>query len=275
MKPFIAWVGGKTKLVSELSYHFPQSFSKNSRYLEPFIGGGALFLNFKATRSYPENFVWEISDLNAELINAWTCIRDCVETVIYHLHQLRASYSETHFYANRSKIHDLSNPAEAAALFIYLNKTSFGSLYRVNKDGIYNVPFAKRKNPNIFDPKHLRDVSKLLQGVVIKVANYEDQLRSAVKGDLVYLDPPYIPLNSTSYFTSYTPGGFNFADQQKLSELATDAVARGVHVVISNSNTPETHELYPGFEILEIASTRAINRDFDSKDIIAVGTPHD
>jgi DNA adenine methylase len=246
-KPFIKWVGGKRKLVPEIVARMPKSFGA---YHEPFMGGAALFWHLRPTIAH-------LSDANKRLVRTYRGVRDSVGSVI----DLLDGYPNTSefFYAHRAIDVDALSDVGAAAWFIYLNKTCFNGLYRVNKKGGFNSPFGSYANPTICDSYNLAACSAALKGVEIHHGSYLDVETRAEGGDFVYLDPPYVPVSDSANFTSYTADGFGHADQVALSDLARRLRARGVHVILSNADVPIVRELYAGFKVDTIMAARAIN----------------
>ncbi len=252
-KPFLKWAGGKTQLLPEIYKRFPANFN---RYHEPFVGGGAVFFGLRPNKC-------TLSDVNADLINTYTTIRDDVDGLIRVLKEHRAE--EEYYYQMRQlKVANL-NDAEAAARIIYLNRTCFNGLYRVNRKGEFNVPFGKSSNPTICNSDNLYRVSERLQGVNLKCESVFNITRRVRRNDLVYFDPPYDPLSKTSSFTSYAKGGFGDEEQIRLAELFTRLANRGVHVVLSNSDTPFIRKLYKGFKVGKVYARRAINSRADRR----------
>lgn len=230
---------------------FPKAFNG---YLEPFVGGGAVL--FHLLNKNPD-MPATLSDSNAELINCYRCVRDEVEDVIDALKKHRNDIH--HFYKIRAQdVKKLSN-AERAARLIFLNKTCFNGLYRVNRKGQFNVPFGRYKNPKICDEQNLRTVSRALTYVQLYCEPFDSVLERAVKGDFVYFDPPYQPLTKTSSFTSYTSKAFAVSDQQRLADVFKALSERGCHVMLSNSDNEIIRELYREFRIEEVLASRAIN----------------
>lgn len=249
--PIVKWAGGKSKLIDALRARMPE---RHRRYFEPFVGGGALFF-----RTAPGDSV--LGDQNADLINAYRCVAWNVEAVIRRLASHRRRHSKDHYYKVREtwngarKISDV----DRAAAFIYLNKTCFNGLWRVNSKGRFNVPLGRYTNPNICDRAKLRAASRLLQRAKLVAGDYQDCVAGSRSGDLVYFDPPYQPLNTTSSFTAYTAGSFGEDDQRELAELARRLHKGGVHVMVSNSDTRLIRRLYRGFDIRKVDCARAIN----------------
>lgn len=250
-RPFLKWVGGKGQIVRHLSPHIPSDIGT---YHEPFVGGGALFFHSK-----PERAV--LSDGNLRLVRAYRGVRDRVEDVIGILQDI-PNDKEVFLEMRAQPIDEADDDAEVAAWLLYLNKTAFNGLYRVNSKNIYNVPFGGYRNPTICDVENLRACSALLQGVETHHEDFELVLDRARPGDFVYFDPPYIPLSETSSFTSYTSGGFDLEDQIRLRDAAWTLRQDGVNVLLSNSSAPLVYDLYApehGFEHAEIGVPRAIN----------------
>jgi DNA adenine methylase len=249
MTPFLKWVGGKRQLLPKLLEHAPSTFN---RYFEPFVGGGALFF---ALSDRPGTFLATLSDTNSRLIRAYRGVRDDVDGVIERLE--RYEHTEQAFYEARATPPDGPDSAVAAWL-IYMNKTCYNGLYRVNKKGQFNVPFGRYTNPNICDEKILRECSQQLQDVVLDEGDFERSVYPACEGDFVYFDPPYIPVSVTS-FTSYTKDAFTMADHQRLAACAKKLKRRGVKVFLSNSSAPVVRALYEGFDIIEVNARRSVN----------------
>ncbi len=252
-RPFLKWAGGKTQLVPHIVKRFPKRFG---RYHEPFIGGGAVFFAIAPSRAV-------LSDINADLISAYCTIRDDVDSLIAELGSHQAT--EEHFYQVRSQQAANLTAAQSAARTIFLNRTCFNGLYRVNKRGQFNVPFGRYANPKICNAENLYAVANALQGVDIRHESVFDIGRRVRRGDLVYFDPPYDPVSSTASFTSYAQGGFGTKEQEQLADLFGRFAHRGVNVVLSNSDTPMIRELYRDFQIDQIWARRAINSRADRR----------
>jgi DNA adenine methylase len=248
-KPFLKWAGGKTQLIGQFSPLIPRKFG---RYYEPFVGGGAVFFALR-----PRNAL--LSDVNGELIDCYQAIRDNVDAVIAALKQHR--YDKDYFYQIRSLAPSTLTLPERAARTIFLNRTGFNGLYRVNSRGQFNVPFGRYANPTICDERNLRACSLALKGARLTVEDFEQAVCAADHGDFVYFDPPYVPVSDTSYFTSYTPGGFGWNEQQRLASVFAKLAERGIRVMLSNSDVPALRELYAGFRIDRVEATRSINCD--------------
>jgi DNA adenine methylase len=248
-RPFIKWVGGKRQLLPALTAHAPREFG---RYHEPFLGGGAFFFHLRPARAV-------LSDTNARLVRTWRGVRDRVEDVIAHLSDW--PYDRDFYLSLRERPIDDADDAELAAWFIYLNRTGFNGLYRVNRRNIFNVPFGAYVNPTICDADLLRAASAALAETDLRVEDFSTVLDRAEPGDFVYFDPPYVPLSATSSFTAYTADGFGMAEQARLRDTAAALKARGVRVLLSNSSAPAVHELYADFSKTPVAAARAINCD--------------
>lgn len=250
-RPILKWVGGKTQLLDQMQPLMPKTFR---RYFEPFVGGAAVFFDLRTRRPDMTAF---LSDVNAELVSCYTAVRDDVESVIRALG--KHVYDSDHYYEVRAwKPAELA-PAERAARTIYLNKTGYNGLYRVNRSGQFNVPFGRFTNPQFRDPENLRACARALRGVSIEHGDFELATKRAKAGDFVYLDPPYVPLSPTSDFTAYIPGGFGEGEQRKLAKVFAQLAKRGVHVMLSNSDTPLVRELYDGFDIRVVYASRSVN----------------
>jgi len=250
--PVVKWVGGKTKLLPELLARMPARYG---RYYEPFVGGGALFF-----RVAPERAV--IADSNPDLIGLYTSLVTDVAAVIRWLEHHRAAHSEAHYYATRTRWNDREltwSSAERAATFIYLNKTCFNGLWRVNRAGAFNVPIGRYADPPICVPDALRAASAVLAGATLRYADYRAAITDARRGDFLYFDPPYDPVAPTANFTSYTADTFGAEHQRELADTARALVARGCQVMLSNSDTSFIRTLYKGFQIDRVKCSRAIN----------------
>lgn len=257
-KPILKWAGGKNALIKQVAPHFPQPDAYH-RYFEPFVGGGAVFFHLHPAHSY-------LFDLNADLIELYTLVRDDVESVI---DALTPHINERDYFNEIRALDPVTlTPAGRAARFIFLNRTCYNGLYRVNSRGQFNVPFGKYKNPNIRDADGLRIASNALKRVHLEVADFETSLANCTKGDFIYFDPPYAPLSATSSFISYTKVGFDAADQKRLADLYRALDDRGCLLMLSNSSAPLVYELYDGFAIHEISARRAINSKADGRGLI-------
>ena len=259
--PFLKWAGGKSQLLSTYQQSFPSEFKS---YLEPFTGGGAVFFHLRSTRPA---FKATLADLNEELVNCYATIRDNVDELIEHLNQHHNN--QEYFYAVRAIDTTTLSQAQRAARLIYLNKTCFNGLYRVNGKGQFNVPFGSYKSPRFCDEKNLRACSAALQNVDTVHQPFQNVLKTARKGDFIYFDPPYHPLSSTANFTSYTKNSFSGADQENLAEVVAQLHKRGCLIMLSNSDTPFIRHLYKNFEINTVYALRAINCKADGRGPVA------
>jgi DNA adenine methylase len=248
-KPFLKWVGGKTQLLDELKKYAPTKFNK---YIEPFVGGGALFFDLA-----PEVAI--INDANEELMNTYTVLRDNVDDLIDILSHYQ--YEKDFFYEMRAKDPSELSNKERAARTIYLNKTCFNGIYRVNKKGQFNVPFGRYSNPTICDEQRLRDASLVLQDVVIECGDYmQILLRHADSGDFIYIDPPYHPVGQYSDFKRYTKDFFYKEDQIALKKLIIELKERGCFVMASNSYCDFILDLYTDFDVKVVKAKRYVNK---------------
>lgn len=248
LRPFVKWVGGKRQLLDLLNGTVPS----HNRYIEPFIGGGALLFSRQPNSA-------TISDINPELINCYQIIRDNVEGLVRSLRCHKNT--EDHFYMVRAKKTDTMTPVQRASRFIYLNKTCFNGLYRENKSGQFNTPFGRYTNPCIVDEDNLHAISRYLRRANVEIlhSGYQHVLTTAQVGDLVYFDPPYAPLTKTANFAAYTKAGFTQADQEALAETFATLHRRGVKLMLSNSNADLIRDLYKDFSIETVYATRAIS----------------
>lgn len=252
-RPILKWAGGKTQLLPQLLPKLPQHFNT---YIEPFFGGGALFFAVEPTHG-------TIADRNPELINLYTTVRDDVEAVIEALS--KHENVKSHFLDVRAQDWPSLAPAEAAARTIFLNKTCFNGLYRVNRSGGFNVPFGNYKNPKFLNEENLIAVSQSLNGIDIQLGDYKDTLKHASPGDFVFIDPPYIPVSEYSDFRRYTKEQFSIQDHIELAEEVHRLYDLGCHVILTNSNHPLVHDLYSDFEIEVFATRRHVSARADRR----------
>jgi DNA adenine methylase len=248
-RPFLKWAGGKGQLLDQLRPLLPP-LSPRARYFEPFVGGAALFFSLRPRRA-------ALSDVNAELVDCYRAVRDDVDGVIAALGAHR--YEREHYYTVRSIRPSTLPLAKRAARTIYLNKTGYNGLYRVNRAGHFNVPIGRYTNPGFLDAANLHACSAALREIEIEVRDFEQVLASARRGDFVYFDPPYVPASVTADFTSYVPGGFGLEEQQRLAGVFARLAGKGVHVMLSNSDTATVRELYAAFRIDVVLAARSIN----------------
>ncbi len=256
-KPFVKWVGGKRQLLKqfrELGLYPPEAFNPiTNTYHEPFVGGGAVFFDL-----LPKNA--KLSDLNSELVITYNVIKNSVDELIESL-QKHIYDKEYYLKVRAEKVEDLSE-IEVASRFIFLNRTGFNGLYRVNKSGQFNVPFGRYSSPVICDEDNLRRVSDALRDTIITHQDYKNVLKTARGGDFIYFDPPYYPISATSSFTSYTAEGFLEKEQAELRDTFVKLHEKGCFVMLSNSDTPFINKLYSGLNgitINKITAGRAIN----------------
>lgn len=257
-KPFVKWAGGKRQLLPAIAKHIPQKFD---RYFEPFLGGGAVFFSLV---SEGRDARWMVSDLNSDLVLSYVAIRDNVEDLIEALEAHSASYFKnpsSYYYKIRE-----SNPRgkiDKVSRLLFLNKTCFNGLYRVNSKGKFNVPLGKYVNPNIVNGENLHAVSATLQSkdISIRCQDFEAAIKNASDGDFVYLDPPYQPVSDTANFTSYTNSNFGFEDQERLFAKFKALDKKGAKILLSNSKSDEIMGLFEEFSdgIVEINANRFIN----------------
>jgi len=283
IRPLLKWAGGKRQLLPALQLYYPGNFT---RYMEPFLGSGAVFFDLFNTGRLDGRQAWLV-DINPDLIGCYRTVRDRVDDVIAVLKRLeRSHYAEGNacYYDVRDRFNsmrarpsttsaleatrDSEYSAELAAMFIYLNRTGFNGLFRLNREGGFNVPAGRYVNPTICDAEHLRSVARALSaaGVVLECLGFEQVLAAAEDGDFVYCDPPYAPVSRTASFAHYTAGGFTLFDQARLQRAVVAAVERGATVLLSNSTAHDVETLYAsraardaGLVTLRVPARRAIN----------------
>lgn len=255
ISPILKWLGGKRQLRDEIT---PLINKNYSTYVEPFIGGGAIFFELQPKKAI-------INDYNEELINVYSIVRDSCEELIAELKIHEENNNENYFYHVRSLDRDTEytkmTSIQKAARVIYLNKTCYNGLYRVNSAGQFNSPYGRYKNPNIVNATTIRAMSKYLSNnnITIKQGDYKDVLKGLRRGSFVYLDPPYMPISSSSYFTGYTENGFSFEQQIELKEECDKLRDKGISFLQSNSDCEEIRELYKEYDIYTVQAKRAIN----------------
>lgn len=257
LKPVIKWAGGKRRLLRQIVPLFPREFSG---YAEPFFGGGAVYFALDLGTDIPRH----LADTNFPLMNMYRAIRDNPEMVCENLD--RFIVSETAYYAARDEYNRLAktrdaSPVRLAALLIYLNKTGYNGLYRVNASGEYNVPWGHNNYRRLYDEEVVASVSKALQGALLLDWSFETTLVTAESGWFVYCDPPYATPDDGQGFTRYTRAGFARADHERLAECLKEADARGVMWALSNNDVPWVRELYAGYNFHVVRASRPINRD--------------
>jgi len=258
-RPFLKWAGGKRWLAPEIVARWPAGAQ---RYVEPMVGGGAVFFAVRAR--FPQ-LPCLIGDDNEDLVCAYQGVTTNVTGVIELLTSHRTGHGVDYYYALRDRDRSIMSATERAAWLIYMNKTGFNGLYRVNSRGRYNVPFGRYENPMILDEDNLRAVSGVLRGVEIQYGDFASVLHRCGDGDFVYVDPPYVPLTKTAKFTTYTAGGFGDAEQQRLLQSITAAVERGAKVILSNHDTPHYRELLADLRPQPIIETFGVRRTINSR----------
>lgn len=266
--PFLKWAGGKGALLEQYVCFFPRRRAR--AYYEPFVGSGAVFFHLRGCGIAQQ---YHLSDVNAELITTYCVIRDRVDELIARLREHAALHGKEHYYAVRGMDRlpgwpDQVDEVARAARTIYLNRTCYNGLWRVNSRGEFNVPMGRYRAPRILDEPRLRAASSALQGVAITQADVEEAVQGAQAGDFVYFDPPYVPLSQTANFTSYYSQGFDAAAQRALAQLFRELAGRGCTVMLSNSDTPLVRELYAGFRIETVRAQRRINSRADRRGLV-------
>ena len=256
-KPIMKWAGGKTQMLGDIMPKIPQKYGK---YIEPFIGGGALFFALSPDKAI-------IADSNPELINMYRQVADNVEAVISYLKKYKNTKED--FYEVRSLDWFKLKKEEAAARTIYLNKTCFNGLYRVNSAGQFNSPYGRYNNPAIENRPAIRALAKYLSGnIKILCGDYELALQNLDKDSFVYLDPPYMPISSSASFTGYTEGGFDYNEQLRLKNNCDKLASQGIKFLESNSDCEEIRELYKDYKIISVSANRSINSRADRRGAI-------
>jgi DNA adenine methylase len=255
-KPPIKWAGGKSQLLSQFIPLFPERIEY---YIEPFLGGGAVFFYLLPSKAV-------LIDSNEELVNFYKVVQGNLTDLLKDLEK----HENTREYFYQIRVADVNEMTEVerASRFLYLNKTAYNGLYRVNRNGQFNVPFGNYKKPKIKDEENLKQVSKALQGAEILTGDFELVLKYAQKGAFIYLDPPYHPLSVTASFTSYTSNDFGVEDQKRLAEVFRILDQKDCLVMLSNSDTPLIRELYRGYNITKVYARRAINCKGNKRGVI-------
>jgi DNA adenine methylase len=258
VKPVLKWAGGKRQLLEPILSFVDQAFPEQiGTYYEPFAGGAAVFFALVAQNRFARA---RLSDKNEDLIRVYSELRDNASAVIRELEKLcEPGHGEDHYYTVRDM--RPKKAAARAARLIYLNRTGYNGLYRVNRNGGFNVPYGRYKNPRILDQPRLLAAAQALQGVELAVEDFQASCAQAKRGDFVYFDPPYMPVSRTASFAEYHSEAFALAEHQRLAKTFARLAKKGVSVLLSNSDTPETHNLYLGFETQIVLARRAINSD--------------
>jgi DNA adenine methylase len=261
----LKWVGGKRRISEQIVSHFPKVYGN---YFEPFLGGASVFFRTKPTKAH-------LSDLNSSLINYYTQLRDSPEALLKSAQKLEARFNnlsnedqrKSFYYEEREKYNNKSGADRLhdATTFIFLNKTAFNGLYRENAKGEFNVPFNNSKILKLLDPAQVALNSEILREASLQSCGFAEAVQSAVAGDLVYFDPPYVPLSSTAAFTDYTKSSFGKQEQEDLRDLAVSLRSQGVHVVLSNSFSPIVKQLYKGFDLHQLKINRLVAADSSSR----------
>ncbi len=256
-RPFLKWAGGKSRLVPAIGRHLP---SRIKTYYEPFLGSGAVFFALANEGRFERA---ALSDQNRELVDVYRALKKDVEGVISLLATYR--YDEGLYYELRAVDPASLSLTERAARTVFLNKTGYNGLYRVNRSGQFNVPFGRHKKPNICDEARLRAASRVLKRVKLGVADFEVACANAEPGDAVYFDPPYVPVSKTSNFTAYSAYDFGEQAHARLAECFGSLARRKVRAVLSNSDTPLTRQLYSGWQTEKLSVRRSINSVADKR----------
>ncbi|WP_297302143.1 DNA adenine methylase [uncultured Bifidobacterium sp.] len=270
LRPILKWVGGKRQLLSSIRPLVPQEYDT---YYEPFIGGGAVLFDLQ-----PEKAV--INDSNTELINVYECIRDHPADVVKLLEEHAAKNSSEYFYKIRSQDrkpeYAQRSAPERAARIIYLNKTCYNGLYRVNSAGQFNTPYGRYAHPNIVNKELIEAMSEYLQGqITILNSDYQTALATADEHSFVYLDPPYMPISSSASFTGYTEGGFGYEEQRRLKKTCDDLKKQKVHFLESNSDCDDIRKLYSEYDITIVEAKRSVNSKANKRGAIKEVLIHD
>ena len=260
--PIVKWAGGKGRLLSQYEPYLPTQFK---RYFEPFAGGAAVFFWLRNERG--RKFSATLNDSNEELINCYQVVQTQPEPLLERLREMAGRHSQDYYYQVRAERPEQS--LERAARLIYLNKTCYNGLYRVNASGGFNVPIGRYQDPSIVQEDKIRAAHSALQGVQLWNKGFDEAALSARKGDFVYFDPPYQPLTSTSNFTSYTKDQFGMEQQCHLAEVFKQLVKRGCHVLLSNSDSELIRNLYRDYQQVEIQAPRFINSKAAGRSSIA------
>jgi DNA adenine methylase len=250
-RPFLRWAGGKFYLTSALLGFTPSDVSVR-RYFEPFLGAGSLFFALRHEYAY-------LSDLNGHLIECYRAIRDNPRAVALALRGHAERDCERYYYSVREAYNRSRGGVARAARFLYLNRTGFNGVFRVNLAGVYNVPYGRKSSPRFPSTVDLTAIAAVLRGARLSTQDYRAAFTRARSGDFVYLDPPYPPLNGTSFFAHYTPDRFGIADQAQVAACARDLDKRGCLVMVSNADTPAVRKLYRGFVVTRLSVTRYVS----------------
>ena len=251
IQPLLRWIGGKQQLVHRLLPFVPADY-KQRRYREPFLGAASMFLALRPKRAH-------LADANQHLIRCYEAIRDTHQRVLAYLRDHGAKDSQKHYYAVREDYNRRSPSAAQAARFLYLNRTCFNGIFRVNTRGQFNVPYGYKDHPIFPDRDVLATVSQALANAKLAAVDYQESLAAAKRGDFLYLDPPYPPLNGTSYFTHYTKDRFDADDQKALAESVSELDEQGCLFMMSNADTRMIRRLYRNFNVKRLPVTRYVS----------------
>ncbi len=265
--PFIKWAGGKGQLLDQYEAFFPNT--PGGDYYEPFAGSGAVFFHLRGKRLFDH---YALSDANPELVNCYLVVRDQLDNLIDCLREHEAQHGHDHYYTvrnmDRSPDWEYAAAVDRAARLIYLNKTCYNGLWRVNSRGYFNVPMGRYKKPDILSVGRLCAASAALHNVEISTRSFEDVLDRARPGDFVYFDPPYVPLSDTSNFTSYSMASFDGDDQRRLAQIFAALDQKGCRVMLSNSDMPFVRDLYRGFRVETVNASRRINSKVGKRGLV-------
>jgi len=248
IRPFLRWAGGKSRITKLLADYVPEKYN---RYWEPFLGSGALYFYLRPEKAY-------LSDSNAVLVDCYKHVREYPVKISKKLQDYRRQTSEDYYYAVRDLYNKSRSSVEQSARFIYLNKSNFNGIFRVNEKGDYNVPYGYKKSLAIPGLDEFKEISKLLKSATIQNHTFEQMKNNKLlkSNDFIYLDPPYPPLTTTSYFTHYTAERFSWADQEKVAELANMLKSKGCFILVSNSDVPKVRALYKGWNLYKLPVVR-------------------
>jgi DNA adenine methylase len=250
--PVLKWAGGKRQLLPKILERLP---ARIPTYFEPFVGGGAVFFALAHEKRFEKAV---LADQNPDLIDVYLALKSDVEAVIDKLRFHRKKHSEEYYYQVRAMRRPASLVGRASRM-IYLNKTGFNGLYRVNQSGEFNVPFGRYEKPRILDEERLRAAALALEHVDVQLGDFETVCKQAKKGDAVYLDPPYLPVSATAHFAQYHAVRFALEEHERLARVFSELGKRGVHALLSNSDTPDTRRLFKSHHVENVKARRSIN----------------
>lgn len=258
-RPFLKWAGGKTRIIPHLQDLFP---SGKFNYYEPFLGGGSVYFSLFRSEKLVTSY---LNDLNQDLIGVYLCIKNKCEDLINELEKTKYSNDLTTYRKIRALNPSNLSDVESSARFIYLNKTCFNGLYRVNNSGIFNVPYGKYKNPTVLDKQNFRAVSDSLQNATFSCQDFEVFLKNVNPGSVVYFDPPYMPISDKGNFTNYTSAGFTLKDHERLRDVFFELSKNDIVCILSNSYKPETVQMYSNGNVMTLMGNRNIGGSPDSR----------